>query len=169
MWSMWVIAVMIALAGYYSLADQQEMATTVAEKSAESLANNMAIYRAGVIDYYTRNPTFGENTVNFSQLVAGPIKSLPDWYQPPMINSTKILWANRIKDGEIYIYANEIPKINIISEITKLSQNSINTGEKKAGFDVLFSPVRGQTDIPLPIFTSNPIPDGSPVWLATAN
>ena len=158
MWMIWIMVAMLSVAGYYSTSLHTEHDAPVAAMRDEHLAGNMAAYRSMVVDYFARHPE-----------ITGPASaSLPDlesvrptWFAPSP------LWANHLgADGMITIYAATLPPTRITAEIVKLSQRSIMAGEVSAALapGVLYSPVFGNTAIPLPADVA--IPDGSPVWMA---
>lgn len=162
MWNFLVLAVLMAVTGFYAMLGQQAE-QTVQQSQAESLAGSMAIYREAVRSYFISNPT------QFQSVDIATLKSstaLPSWSTMYTEPSTSI-WANyRAADGTIYIYAASLPPVNIVAEIAALSQNSVMTGVFRTGDTTLFSPVFGNTNIPLPAPSNVTIPNGSPVWIA---
>lgn len=161
MWQFVVLVVMTMLTGVYSLREHDREAD-VEQATAESVAGEMAVYREAVITWFSENP---------NQLQPVPIDTLrsnnllPVW-STLRTNPAASIWANfRDADGLIYIYATTLPRVNIVNEVAKLSQNSVLAGVFRTGDATLHSPVFGNTGIKLPP-AGVPIPNGSPVWIA---
>jgi hypothetical protein len=163
MWSIVVLSVMLSLTALYASIDKEGMAAAEQAK-AESLADSMAIYREAVTLHFTRNPG------SFQSVAIGTLIStnaLPNWstlYQQPATS----IWANYRDSGNgmIYIYAASPPPVNIVSDVVKLSQNSVLAGMYRTGDTTLYSPVVGDTGISLPPQANAQIPNRSPVWVA---
>lgn len=154
MWAMWVLAAAISVVGYYALNDEISLTMLTVPKNVD-LAGNMGIYRDSVLTYLHNHPeVVGPVVVNDSALSS----TLPSWY------SRYPLWTNYVAaDGLVTIYATSLPPTKITSQIYELSQRSIFAGEAKNSTGTLYSPVYGNTNIPLPAGVA--IPDGSPVWM----
>lgn len=157
MWIMWIMVAMAAVTGYYSMKAETHLLPVAAMRN-ENLAGNMAVYRGMVVRYLAAHPEItGPAAVSDEQLQT----VFPEWYVPSS------LWANHLSaDGMITVYASTLPPMKISSHIVELSQRSIMAGEANAALapGLLYSPVFGNTTIPLPAGVA--IPDGSPVWMA---
>lgn len=162
MWNIVVLTVMAGLAGYYStMAGRNEIATRTVVQSS-NLVESMALYRNAVIDYFTAHPA-QYSSVDINTLIS--TNSLPSWSTLYARPETSI-WANyRDPNGTIYIYATSVPPVNIVSDIARLSNNSVLAGEYMAGQTTLYSPVFGNTNVTLPVQAATLFPDGSPVWI----
>jgi hypothetical protein len=162
MWSYAALLVLTSAIGAYLTINKEQTAATE-QASAEALAANMATYRAAVVDYFSANPGVYPS-VSIEDLKAAGV--LPQWsslYTQPATSK----WANyRDASDIIYVYASSPLAVNITSDIAALSKNSILTGVYRTGDTALYSPVFGQTQIPLPPLAQVSIPNGSPLWIA---
>lgn len=164
MWPLAVLTVLLTLSGYYAL-DGQQRQTAAGQGRAEVLADSMAVYRQAVRQYFASYPG-PQHSVSLAALRAS--HALPAW-SPLYTGAGPALWANyRAADGTIYIYAAATPAQNIAAELVRLSRNSVLAGVFRAGDATLYSPVFGNTGIPLPTPAEAAIPNGSPVWIATS-
>jgi hypothetical protein len=163
-----VVAVLAALTGFYSLQTERNVSAAEQHRSMYH-ADSMAVYRDAVVRYFTANPAqFG--TVSTDALIAE--NDFPAW----STQASADLWNNfRANDGTIYIFAatasDQLPQPprNITDDIVRLSRKSALTGVYRTNDTKLYSPVLGQTNIPLPDTGSVSIPNGSPVWVAMIN
>jgi hypothetical protein len=157
MWVVWILVALASVTGYYTMTSRAHELPVAAMKN-EDLAGNMAVYRGMVMNYLAAHPeVIGPAVVSSVALQSVQ----PAWYTPSP------LWANHVSvDGMITIYAATLPPAKITSQIVDLSQRSILAGEARASLAAgnLYSPIFGNTNIPLPTGVS--IPDGSPVWMA---
>lgn len=164
MWGILVAAVMFMLTSHYALFDQKWL-QTLDDMKARTVAEEMALYREAVIVYFTEND-FRNMGVDMTALKP-KLPTWSSWYTgTPMVT-----WLNyRDANGVIYVYALSLPKVNITSEIVQLSQNSMLAGVFHTGDVTLHSPVFGDTGIPLTslAMAGVVVPNGSPLWLATA-
>lgn len=165
MWYTVILCIMVSLGGYHALSIQKNLALAEPAR-AVGIASDMATYRDAVIAYFTANPGHF-NVVTLESLRA--MNAIPSW--SPLSNAANTsIWTNyRSSDGTIFIYATSLPPANIVFEIAQLSRNSILAGVFRTGDTTLYSPVFGDTGIPLPPPADAPIPDGSPVWIARLN
>ncbi|HVK95709.1 MAG TPA: type IV pilus biogenesis protein PilM [Noviherbaspirillum sp.] len=155
MWSMVVVAMMAGLVGYYIMPAQRSI-VVMEDMKARELADNMGIYRAAVVDYFSANPHLLNTSVPIGTL------TLPDW----STGSAMSLWANyRGGDGTIYIYPTDLPPVNIVFDVLQLSRGSYSVGVYRAADNSLYSPVDG-TRVTYAALGSVSVPDGAPVWLA---
>ena len=163
MWGVLVAAIMLMLTSHYMVADQKWL-QTLEDMNARIVAEDMALYREAVIGYFTAHDLRNTN-VDMSTLSS----TFPSW--SPLKNGISMAsWSNyRDANGMIYIYASSLPKVNITSEIVQLSRNSVLAGAFHTGDASLYSPVFGDTGIPLTSLAVAGVivPDGSPLWLAT--
>jgi hypothetical protein len=165
MWNILMFAVMMALTGFYATSGERTIATA-RQANAMSMASSMQLYRAAVSAYFTKHDK--KNTsVNFATLKASNL--LPSWSTLYSSGDTP-LWDNyRAADGTIYIYAATLPPVNIVSEMVQLSKNSILAGVYQRGSPNLYSPIVGDTGIPLTDLVVKSPPNGAPVWIAMRN
>ncbi len=161
MWNLLVIAVLASMAGVY--ANFTDHALGGIERSdARETAESMGLYREAVIQYFTAN-----DVKNFSvDMDALKTSNLVPTWSTLSSRSDESIWANyRAADGTIYIYATELPPMNIYSDLADLSRNSYLVGMYKKSGKVLFSPVFGDTGISLAALASKHVPDKAPVWI----
>lgn len=136
MWNAIILTALISVAGYYTVIDQKYM-LVLEESKARHLANDMAIYRNAVIDYFSANPALKSTKVPDNALV------FPSWHTRIATPTAKTQWDNYIDaDGTIYIYALSSLPVNITSDIVALAKNSILVGEESVvdGKQALYSP-----------------------------
>ncbi|NRR33764.1 type IV pilus biogenesis protein PilM [Oxalobacteraceae bacterium] len=163
MWPLAVLTTLLSLSGYYALEGQQRQ-TAASQGKAAVLADSMAVYREAVRQYFASHPG-PQRSVTLAALRAS--HALPAW-SPLYTDTGPAPWANyRAADGTIYIYAAAATQ-NIAADVVRLSRNSVLAGVFRAGDTTLYSPVFGNTGIPLPTPAEAAIPDGSPVWIATS-
>ena len=164
MWNLALLAVLVSLAGYYAGADKAG-AEARRHARADSLAEDMALYRDAVARYFAGHAG-GQRSVDLATLRASG--ALPAW-SPLNGAAAATPWANyRNAAGTIYIYAARAPADNIVADIVRLSRNSVLAGVYRGGDSTLYSPIFGDTRIALPTPAEAAIPDGSPVWIAAA-
>lgn len=161
MWGIVVAIVMATLTMVYATLNERTLAAVDDRRSAE-LAENMALYREAVIDYFTANDVT-DTSVDLATLKAG--NHLPAWsslYTSPSAPA----WSNyRDAGGLIYVYATAVPAVNIVHEMATLSRGSYNVGYYREADSSLQSPVFGDTGISLAALAARSVPDGAPVWL----
>lgn len=164
MWNMFIVAAMAALTGVYMLPAERSQ-ITIQNQQARELAETMGIYRQAVVAYFSAN-----NVTNTSVSI-NTLKNagmLPTW-SILYTSSTTSIWANyRDSSGVIYIYPATTPSLNIVSELLKLSQNSMNVGIYRASDNSLYSPLDG-IRVTLGSLGAASIPDSAPVWIAARN
>jgi type II secretory pathway pseudopilin PulG len=162
MFNFLILAAIVAATGFYAMLGEQNQ-QRAQQSQAETLAGSMATYREAVRNYFIAHPAQYQ-PVDIATLKSSNV--LPSWstlYTQP----SSSIWANyRETNGTIYIYAASLPPVSIVSEIATLSQNSVMTGIFRSGDTTLYSPVFGNTSIPLPQPSKVTIPNGSPVWIA---
>ncbi|PFH10287.1 PilM protein [Collimonas sp. PA-H2] len=157
MWMTWILVAMMSLTGYFFLEDQLKSPQPPIQKTLD-LAASMATYRQTVIAYLSRNPAFAGDAVPEAALSS----YLPSWYV------SYPSWKNYLSaDGTIVIYAPNLPPLDIVPDIARLSQNSLLAGVADLKSGTLHTPAAGDTGIPLPAGVA--LPDGGPVWLARRN
>lgn len=187
MWNAMVLTVMMSVAGYYAMTGQERM-MTAEQSQTVNLADDMAVYRQLVVNYFTANPGFTRNAA----VPSGDL-TVPDWVKP--LNIAR--WSNYIDgDGTIYIFAAAPLPVSITSDIVKLSRNSVLAGEAVAAaggalhlhapadMDTQTTPraIAGRGDLsglleatdygahaPIALPPDAGIQAGSPVWLASRN
>lgn len=163
---MWMIAVLIffvSLTSFYATS-AKDIVDLADNTRARHMAESMAVYRDGVIRYYNLNPGAPAN-VPLNTLITANV--LPSWSNE-VINPAASNWTH-YRDAlnqRLYVYAVNVPPPQVITEVLKLSQNTIEAGVFRTGNPILSSPVIGDTGIPLPSPADAAIPDGSPVWVA---
>ncbi|WP_211474764.1 type IV pilus biogenesis protein PilM [Collimonas humicola] len=171
MWGVLMLVCMLSVAGYYSMAGQENLIAS--ENSvAANLAINMAVYRQAVIDYSSANPAA------LATSVASGALSLPSWGIPSALSR----WDNYIdRNGVIYVFTRMKLPVNITADIVSLSRNSVLAGEAaataagslylNAPADIAVTPLAAQQAPRQVILLPAPaaIPVGSPVWLASRN
>jgi hypothetical protein len=163
MWNMAVIVVLAGLGAFYAALAEGRLAVLDQARSVAG-ANSMALYRDAVIAYFSAHPGLTDASVDIATLKADGM--LPAW-SPLYAQPASSPWANyRAGDGAITVYATSVPAGDVVSEIVALSRNSVLAGIYRSGDATLFSPIYGNTGIPLPPAAKAPIPDGSPVWMA---
>lgn len=166
MWNFAALAVLFALTGLYASYARDGMAQAE-QARAENIVGEMAVYRTAVVDYFTLQPAAVQVSINLNQLAAQNV--VPTW-STLFTQPASSIWANyRTADGTIYIYAATPPRVNVVAEMLAYSQNSVLAGVFRAGDLTLYSPVFGDTNIPLPPAAEVSIPVGSPVWIAMRN
>ncbi|SFL98393.1 type IV pilus biogenesis protein PilM [Rugamonas rubra] len=164
MWNLAVLTALVSLAGYYAVADKAGLEAQ-SQARADSLAEGMALYRDAVARYFAGHPG-GQRSVDLATLRASG--ALPAW-SPLNGAAAATPWANyRAAAGTIYIYAAQAPAENIVADVVRLSRNSVLAGVYRSGDSTLYSPIFGDTRIPLPTPADAAIPDGSPVWIVAA-
>jgi hypothetical protein len=164
MWSFVVVAIVFGLTGVYTVANEQAI-TRVESRKAMTQAENMAVYREAVIQYFTDND---------DKKVEAPFASvksyLPAWSL--MKDETDPIWANwRDNKGVIYVYPKRPLGVDILKELLALSQNSHLVGayaEKDKGNKAsLLSPLVDVVEFTLDELkhAKNPVPPNAPVWI----
>jgi hypothetical protein len=160
MWNMLAIAVMSVLVGLVTMSNANNSARMEDAKAAR-LADSFWLYRQAVRAHFA-GTTAGPGSVETSVLVAE--NRFPAWSNAPADPSTST-WANYMDaGGRIYLYARSVPPTSVITHLLRQSHNSVFLGTYRTGHTTLFSPLYGDTGIPLPV-TEISIPAGSPVWI----
>jgi hypothetical protein len=161
MWSAIVVAVMAALTGFYMLPAERSY-IAMKNLQARELAESMGVYRQAVVAYFSAND-MTNTSVDIDTLKAAGM--VPTWSMLYTSSDTSI-WANyRDSSGVIYIYPATLTSTNIVSEVLKLSRNSMTVGIYRASDHSLYSPVDG-TRVVLNSLGGVSIPDTAPVWMA---
>jgi hypothetical protein len=120
------------------------------------------VYRQAVVAYFSAND-MTNTSVDIDTLKAAGM--VPTWSMLYTSSDTSI-WANyRDSSGVIYIYPATLTSTNIVSEVLKLSRNSMTVGIYRASDHSLYSPVDG-TRVVLNSLGGVSIPDTAPVWMA---
>ena len=148
MWALWILTALIAASGYVIVSNEVKSPVVSARASAD-LAWNLGVYRAAVIQYASAHPSF-------SGAVPDEALTFPSWYKK------HDLWANQVAGKTIAVYATRPLTAELAAEVVALSKNSLLAGVADAKRGMLYSPIYGATDIPIPAS----IPDGVAVWLA---
>ncbi len=160
MWNMLAIAVMSVLVVLATISGMNNSPRTEDARAAR-LADSLWLYRQAVRAHFA-GTTAGPASVETHMLIAA--NRFPAWSDPGADPFTAT-WANYMDaQGRIYIYARSVPPSGVISHLLRLSHNSALVGVHKADHANLFSPLYGNTGIPLPV-TEISIPAGSPVWV----
>jgi hypothetical protein len=161
MWSVIIVAVMAALTGFYMLpAERSQLA--LENLQARELAESMGVYRQAVVAYFSANDV-SNTSIGIDTLKAAGV--VPTWSTLYTRSDTSI-WTNyRDSAGVIYIYPATLASTNIVSEVLKLSQNSMTFGIYRASDHSLYSPVDG-TRVTMTSLSGLSIPDTAPVWMA---
>ncbi|WP_256081778.1 hypothetical protein [Massilia sp. YIM B04103] len=164
MWNIAILTMMMAAAGGYTVLAERQVETLeqhLTEASAESMAN----YRTAVVAYFRKYDQQRSTSISLATLRnSGALRPWPQLEAPPSPP-----WANyRDADGTIYIYAQQLPRREITSEIVHLSRNSVLAGHYRSGSPNLQSPIYGDTKISLSALAGKGVPDGAPVWLAVS-
>jgi hypothetical protein len=161
MWNLVVITVLAAMASVYASLGERTAAVIEPAMSRDT-AENMALYREAVIQYYTANDV-KNYSVDLETMKAANV--VPTW-STLYTNSATAIWANfRAADGTIYVYAASLPSMNIQADLARVSRNSYLVGMYKRQGQTLYSPVYGDTGISLAALASKHIPDNAPVWI----
>jgi len=161
MWNLFVITVLAAIGSVYTNFGGHA-ASTMALNKARDMAENMAVYREAVVQYYTIND-IKDKSVTLAAMKAA--KVVPTW-STLYTTSTDPIWSNyRAADGTIYVYALKLPNMDIQTELAYLSRNSYLVGTYKKSGNTLYSPVFGNTGISLAALSSKAVPDNAPVWI----
>ena len=156
------MTVMLSLAGYYaSQAGEAEVVTR--DAGANALARELATYRGAVLRYFGAHDEQRDTSVGIGALRAGG--HLRGWS-----TLQEDQWANyRAADGTVYVYAVQPVGPDLNAALTRLAQGSLLAGLYRAGKNTLYSPVYGDTGIPLgPLLAHRTLPDRAPVWLGAA-
>ncbi|QGZ42152.1 PilM protein [Pseudoduganella flava] len=162
MWGIALMAVLLALGSAW--AHQAQRGETAGRQQAAAItAEEMAVYRAAVARYFGVHDAERDTSVATATLRAEGM--LRDWSTLPADR-----WANyRAADGTIYIYAAARPERDLGTAVATLAQGSLLAGVYRAGAATLYSPVHGDTGVPLaPLLARRAVPADSPVWLAAA-
>ncbi|MDN7673695.1 type IV pilus biogenesis protein PilM [Burkholderia oklahomensis] len=126
-------------------------------RTAQALADNLAVYRLAALDYARLHPGT-RGAVPNAQL------AFPSWY--PGANP---LWRNYIADGTVVAYAVSMPPVNIAGEIEALADGSLFAGVAYRGAVVhpgFANPNAPANGVPLPAGLT--IANGVPVWMGRA-
>lgn len=162
MWNIAVLVVLMAAAGIYGTRNLETLNVTQGHV-AGAVAADMALYRDAVVRYFSATNQLNAS-VSFAALkTTGMLPSWTTLYQ----NSSAPIWNNyRDASGIIYVYAASLPADNILTELARLSHNSMLVGTYRTGAATLQSPVFGDTLIPVTALAGRSLPDGAPVWIA---
>jgi hypothetical protein len=164
MWNVVMLAVLMSVAGIYVTRNHQTVDRAEAGLAA-GMAAEMGVYRGAVARYFSEHDLLAAS-VSTATLKSGGY--LPPWsrmYQ----QSTPLIWSNyRDAGGVIYVYATSLPAQDLAGELARLAHNSVLLGVYRASAGTLHSPVAGDTGISLAALAGRAIPDGAPVWIATA-
>jgi hypothetical protein len=164
MWNITVMLVLFSVAGYYTTHNLEQQDQNQAN-GALAVADDMAVYRGAVIDYFSSND-LRDTTVSLATLKAA--HALPAWSTSGQ-GGVAPAWGNyRDGAGLIYIYATRLPAGDISADIARLSRNSMLAGVYRREQPNLQSPVFGDTHIPLTALAGLAVPDGAPVWIGTS-
>lgn len=162
MWGIALMAVLLALGGAW--AHQAQRGETVGrQRTADATADEMAVYRGAVVRYFGAHDAERDTSVATATLRSEGM--LRDWSTLPADR-----WANyRAADGTIYIYAAASPGRDLGAAVAALAKGSRLAGVYRTGAATLYSPVHGDTGVPLaPLLARRAVPANSPVWLAAA-
>ncbi|WP_126282663.1 type IV pilus biogenesis protein PilM [Burkholderia stagnalis] len=154
---MYALAAALAFASiaavYATLQGPSAVPALQPERTAQALAENLAIYRQATLDYARVHPGT-RGAVPNAQLV------FPAWY--PGANP---LWHNFVMDGTVVAYASAAPPVNITGEIATLADGSLFAGF--AYHNVVVRPGNAPANgVPLPAGLT--IANGMPVWMGQA-
>jgi hypothetical protein len=161
MWSVILVTVMAALTGFYMLpAERNHLAAE--NLQARDMAESMGIYRQAVVAYFSAHDV-SDTSVAFGALKASG--ALPHW-SALQAGGAASAWSNyRDSTGVIYIYPAAPAPPGIVSEVLKLSRNSMAVGVYRASDHSLYSPADGSR-IVLTWAGAAAIPDAALVWSA---
>ncbi|MBN3819071.1 type IV pilus biogenesis protein PilM [Paraburkholderia sp. Se-20369] len=158
---MYALAAALALAAvaavYATLQGPSAVPALQPARTAQALAENLAIYRQATLDYARTHPgTRG----------AVPVAKLPfpTWY--PGANP---LWRNYVMDGTVVAYASAVPPVNITGEIATLADGSLLAGV--AYRNAVVRPGNANPNAPangVPLPAGLKIANGIPVWMGQA-
>jgi hypothetical protein len=163
MWNFLIITMMLAATGVYT-ADVERNYTGAKQAINRASAESMALYRAAVVQYYNIHD-LKDHSATLGALKGAHV--LPASLSMDAIST----WANyRDASGVIYIFpaASESasPSTNIVNEVIEVSQNSSLVGVYRASDSKIYFPIDGAL-APTSGLNTQPIADGSPVWIAT--
>jgi hypothetical protein len=162
MWNFVIISILAALTGFFAITNEESV-----EKGegmiAVSMAESMNVYRQGVVSYFRTHTDVNVSIPNDVLVSSG---AMPAWASPPP-DSGMPVWSNyRDASGAIYVFSKVLPTVSFAAEIVALAKNSVLAGiYPKNGGTTLFSPLFGDTSIPLTALAGQGVPLGSPVWI----
>jgi hypothetical protein len=163
MWNFVIMSILVALTGFFSITNEESV-----EKSqgmiAVSMAESMNVYRQGVVSYFRTHVADVNVSIPNDVLISSG--AMPAWASPPP-DSGMPVWGNyRDATGAIYVFSKVLPKVKFAAEIVALAKNSVLAGIYPLnGATTLFSPLFGDTSIPLTALAGQGVPLGSPVWI----
>ncbi|MCS3392284.1 type IV pilus biogenesis protein PilM [Burkholderia thailandensis] len=155
---MYALAAALALASlaavYATLHGPSVVPALQPARTAQALADNLAVYRQAALDYARAHPgTRGA--------VPNARLAFPAWY--PGANP---LWRNYVENGTVVAYAASMPPVNIAGEIATRADGSLLAGVAYRGAVVRPAyayPGAPANGVPLPAGLS--IANGLPVWM----
>ncbi|CAB3770841.1 pilus assembly protein PilM [Burkholderia puraquae] len=158
---MYALAAALAFASiaavYATLHDPSAIPALQPARTAQALAENLAIYRQATLDYARVHPgTRGA--------VPNTRLPFPTWYP-----GADPLWRNYVMDGTVVAYASAAPSVNIIGEITTLADGSLFAGV--AYRNAVVRPGNANPNAPVsgvPLPAGLKIANGMPVWMGQA-
>lgn len=158
---MYALAAALAIASiaavYATLQGPSTVPALQPERTAQALAENLAIYRQATLDYARTHPG--------TRGAVSPTKlPLPAWYPGP-----NPLWRNFVRDGTVVAYASAAPPVNITGEIATLADGSLFAGV--AYRNAVVRPVNANPNAPangVPLPAGLKIANGLPVWMGQA-
>lgn len=158
---MYALAAALAFASiaavYTTLQSLSAVPALQPERTAQALAENLAIYRQATLDYARMHPGT-RGAVPSTKL------PLPTWYPGP-----NPLWRNFVRDGTVVAYASAAPSVDITSEIASLADGSLFAGVAYRNAVVRrdnANPSAPENGVPLPAGLT--IANGLPVWMGQA-
>ena len=162
MWQIFMIVALVALTGFYGMVGPAGLITPE-QATAISIAQGMAVYREGVITYFTNNDVLNASVPMSTLRSTGALAS----WAIVDTRSDAAMWGNyRAADGTIYVYTAKLPQVNIISDLLAVSYRSAMVGVYRAGASMLESPLNSVgyiSNAPLALMSA---PDGAAVWIA---
>jgi len=161
MWNIAVLLGLLSVTGYYAARHQEQLDLSQG-RLVLAAADDMALYRSAVIDYFSQFD-LRNTSVDLASLKAGQM--LPAW-SAGTGGAALPVWGNyRDGAGIIYIYATTLPVRNLSAALAQRSQNSVLAGVYRSALPTLQSPVFGDTQIPVTALAGRGVPDGAPVWI----
>ncbi|AOK49590.1 pilus assembly protein PilM [Burkholderia sp. MSMB617WGS] len=158
---MYALAAALAFAAlaavYATLQGPFAVAALQPSRTAQALADNLAVYRQAALDYARTHPGT-RGAVPNAQL------AFPAWY--PGANP---LWRNYVENGTVVAYAASAPPVNIAGEIATLAGGSLFAGV--AYRNAVVRPGYANPNVPangVPLPAGLTIANGLPVWMGQA-
>lgn len=153
MWAIWIMIAGAALASFYALLPDANLAGPPPDMPA-ALAGDMATYRSQLENYVLKNPG-----------VVGAV-SQTLFVQPANWNYTSSRWQNYVNNKVLVVYpaAGGLPlPPGFLGAMLKQAGYSVEAGSSQSG--QIVNPLNNGGNVALPAGMP-PLTDGTPVWIA---